>query len=124
LLRAGIQIDRGNELAVSRMLQRGPAYRARSWAWPSDEQTGGSGTGGGDLAAAAAGVLSSPPAGKTPPVILDANNNVRSGGSRWEGVETPRQNEVPDAAAGIVEVRESPPDAREDVGLAASPLVG
>lgn len=52
------QIDRGDEVAVRRMLQRGPAYRARSWAWLSDEEADG--VGGGDTidaATAAAGVL-------------------------------------------------------------------
>lgn len=40
-------MDRGKELAIRRMLQRGPAYRARSWAWPAEEE-GGAGDGGGD----------------------------------------------------------------------------
>ncbi|CAN0041563.1 unnamed protein product, partial [Laminaria digitata] len=38
LRREGVQMDRGKEVAVRRMLQRGPAYRARSWAWPSDDE--------------------------------------------------------------------------------------
>ncbi|CAM9602212.1 unnamed protein product, partial [Laminaria digitata] len=32
------QTNRGKEVAIHRMLQRGPAYQARSWAWPSDNQ--------------------------------------------------------------------------------------
>ncbi|CAM9449895.1 unnamed protein product [Laminaria digitata] len=62
---------RGKEVAVRRMLQRGPAYRARSWAWPSDAEEADTDGGGGrgTAAAAAAAVLSSPPAMKTAPVI-------------------------------------------------------
>ncbi|CAM9834228.1 unnamed protein product [Laminaria digitata] len=65
--------DRGEEVAIRRMLQRGPAYRARSWAWPLDAKGAGvRGSGYGDTAAtpasAAAAVLSSPPALKTPPI--------------------------------------------------------
>ena len=64
------QMDRGEEVAIRRMLQRGPAYRARSWAWPSDGGGGAAGRGGGDTAAAAAAaVLPSPPAVTLPPVI-------------------------------------------------------
>lgn len=55
---------RENAVAIRRMLRRGPAYRARSWAWPSDDEeeadAGGGGDGSdGDVAAAA--VLASPP---------------------------------------------------------------
>ena len=62
------QMNGMKEIAVRLMLERGPAYRARSWAWPSDEEAN-AGDGGGTTAAAAAGVLSSPPAMKTPPAI-------------------------------------------------------
>ena len=48
------QMDRGDEVSVRRMLQRCPVYRARSWAWPSNEQADASGSGVGDTAAAAA----------------------------------------------------------------------
>lgn len=37
--------DRGKEVAVSRMLERGTAYRARSWAWGCYEGAGGGGGG-------------------------------------------------------------------------------
>ncbi|CAN0070648.1 unnamed protein product [Laminaria digitata] len=60
----------GEEIAIRRMLQRGPAYRARSWVWPSGEEeadVGGRGDGG-TTAAAAADVLSPPPAVKPPTV--------------------------------------------------------
>ena len=72
--------DRGKGVAICRMLQRGPAYRARSWAWPcfserdvgrsGDVSSGGdvSGSGDGDLAPTSP-VFSSPPAVKTPPVM-------------------------------------------------------
>ena len=58
-LAQGVEMDLGKATAIHRMLQRGPAYRARSWAWPSGE-SGGAGDGGdgrdpaGALAAAAA----------------------------------------------------------------------
>ncbi|CAM9449823.1 unnamed protein product [Laminaria digitata] len=71
-LDAEVRADRGREVAIRRMLQRGPAYRARSWAWPSGEEAhaGGSGDGGiPGAAGAAAAVLSSPAAAKNPPVI-------------------------------------------------------
>ncbi|CAM9568856.1 unnamed protein product, partial [Laminaria digitata] len=46
-LDGGAPMDRGKGVAIRRMLQRGPAYRARSWAWPSDaeeaDDAGGSG---------------------------------------------------------------------------------
>ncbi|CAM9595099.1 unnamed protein product [Laminaria digitata] len=62
--------DPGQEVAIRRMLQRGSAHRARSWAWPSDKEAdvGGSGDGG-TAAASTVAVLSSPPAVKTPPVV-------------------------------------------------------
>ncbi|CAM9953176.1 unnamed protein product [Laminaria digitata] len=62
------QMDQGNVTAIRRMLQRGPAYRARSWAWPSEEEGNADGSGDGDTAVAAA-VLSSPPAVYIPPVL-------------------------------------------------------
>ncbi|CAN0066953.1 unnamed protein product [Laminaria digitata] len=67
--RVGGRTDRGKEVALRRMLKRGPAYRARAWAWPSDAE--GAKRGGGDTAAAAAAatVFSSPPAVKNPPAI-------------------------------------------------------
>ncbi|CAN0418021.1 unnamed protein product [Laminaria digitata] len=65
-----IQRDRGKEIAIRRMLQRGPACRARSWAWPCDEiADAGGGSDGGDTAAADAAVLASPPAVKNPPIV-------------------------------------------------------
>ena len=42
-----VAIDRGEELAIRRMLQRAPAYRARSWAWPAAEEADAGGGGGG-----------------------------------------------------------------------------
>ncbi|CAN0183390.1 unnamed protein product [Laminaria digitata] len=33
-----VQIGRREGAALRRMLERGPAYRARSWAWPSDDE--------------------------------------------------------------------------------------
>ncbi|CAM9366004.1 unnamed protein product [Laminaria digitata] len=45
-----VSIGPGQEVAIRRMLQRGPAYRARSWAWPAaaeDADTGGDDGGGG-----------------------------------------------------------------------------
>ncbi|CAN0276436.1 unnamed protein product, partial [Laminaria digitata] len=67
------QVDRQDEVAIGRMLQRGPAYRARAWAWPCDEEADAGGSGDGDTAAAAAAAaaagLSPPPAVETPPVI-------------------------------------------------------
>ena len=49
-----VRVDRAKEV-VRRMLQRGPVYRARSWAWPSDTDAGGSDDG--DTAAVAAAVV-------------------------------------------------------------------
>ncbi|CAN0151274.1 unnamed protein product [Laminaria digitata] len=66
------QMVRGAEVAIRRMLQRGLAYRARSWAWPSDEEPGDgdtAGAAGGGRGGAAAAAISSPPAMKTPPVV-------------------------------------------------------
>ena len=75
-----VRMDRGEGVAIGRMLQRGPAYRARSWAWPyfserdvgrsGDVSSSGdvSGSGDGDLTPASP-VFSSPPAVKTPPVM-------------------------------------------------------
>ncbi|CAN0017402.1 unnamed protein product, partial [Laminaria digitata] len=40
------QIDRGKEIAVRRMLERGPAYRARSWVWPYGDEEADAGVGG------------------------------------------------------------------------------
>lgn len=61
------QLDRREEVAVRRMLQRGPAYRARSWAWPADEEAGDVDTAAAaPTAAAAAVVLASAPAMKIP----------------------------------------------------------
>ncbi|CAM9193044.1 unnamed protein product [Laminaria digitata] len=66
------EVEVGRRQNVTRrMLRQGPAYRARSWAWPSieEEKADAGGRGDGDTAAAAAAaVLSSPPAMKTPPV--------------------------------------------------------
>ncbi|CAM9890291.1 unnamed protein product [Laminaria digitata] len=71
--RLGARMERGKEVAVRRMLQRGPAFRARSWAWPSDtEEADAGGSRDGDTAAAAAAaadaVLSSTPGVETPSV--------------------------------------------------------
>ena len=69
----GVSMDQGKEVAIRRMLQRGPAYRARSWAWPSEEADAGchgdrnpSGGGGVGATGAAGAALSAPPAPKTP----------------------------------------------------------
>lgn len=59
------QMNRGEDVAIRRMLQRGPAYRARSWAWPTDEQVRAGVSGDGDTAAVA--VPSSRLVVKTPP---------------------------------------------------------
>lgn len=62
----GVQIDRGKEDVIRRMLQLGLAYRARSWAWTSDEEAdAGGGVGGGATNA----MISFPPAVPKPPVI-------------------------------------------------------
>ena len=47
------QIDPSERLAVRQMLHRGPAYRARYWAWPVNDEGGadGGGDADGDLAA-------------------------------------------------------------------------
>ncbi|CAM9136832.1 unnamed protein product [Laminaria digitata] len=60
----GLRMDRGKEVALRRMLEQGPAYRARSWAWPTEEAGGGDGGGGGKA------VPSSPPATPKLPVGL------------------------------------------------------
>ena len=67
-LGARVQIRRGEDVAVRRMLQRGPAYRARSWKWPSDEETEDAG-GGGDGGSVPAAVRWCSPAVKASPVI-------------------------------------------------------
>ena len=54
-------MDRGKEVAIRRMLRQGPAYRARSWAWPAEEADCGGCAGGG-------AVVSSPPAAPKAPV--------------------------------------------------------
>ena len=76
LRRDGVQMYREKAAAIRRMLGRGSAYRARSWAWPSDEEAATDGGSGGDTddgsggdTAAAAAVLSSPPAGPKPPPV-------------------------------------------------------
>lgn len=51
------------EVAIRRMLQRGPAYRARSWAWPCDQEADACGTGVGDTST----VLSLPQTAKPTP---------------------------------------------------------
>ena len=68
------QVDQREEVAIHRMLQRGPAYRARSWAWPSTEAEDAGCSGDGSTATTASAgaaaavfvVLSPPPAMKTP----------------------------------------------------------
>ena len=71
-------IDRGDEAAIRRVLERGPAYRARSWAWPCEEEADAGGRDGdGDAVAAApppavavaAAVLLPPLVVKPPPVV-------------------------------------------------------
>ena len=67
-----VQMDRGKEAAVGRMLQRGPSYRARSWAWASDDGADIGGSGDGDTNAAASATsaaLASRPAAKIPVVV-------------------------------------------------------
>ncbi|CAM9469429.1 unnamed protein product [Laminaria digitata] len=59
--REQLPMDRGKEVAIRRMLRQGPAYRARSWAWPAREAGGGGGGGGG-------AVVSSQPAAPNAPV--------------------------------------------------------
>ena len=54
-----VQRDRGEEVAVRRILERAPAYRARSWVWPTEEASGDSYGGGG-------AILSSAPVPKAP----------------------------------------------------------
>lgn len=56
-----VQTDQGKKVAIRRMLEQGPAYRARSWAWPTEEADGG---GCGDSKT----VPSSPPAAPKLPV--------------------------------------------------------
>lgn len=81
-----IHKDGVKEAATRRVLQRSPAYRAQSWAWPSDQEEDVGGSGDGEAAgagAARAAVPSSPPAAKTSPVvgvqIFRANEkNIRS----------------------------------------------
>lgn len=65
-----VQTDRAKECCISRMLQRGPAYRARSWAWACNAEAddcesgeGGTATGGGDA------VLSTPQPVKATPTV-------------------------------------------------------
>ena len=69
----GVKVDRGKKIAIRRMLQRPPAYRARSWAWPSGEEPDAGGSGDVDTSAAATAaaaasvaVASSRPAVKIP----------------------------------------------------------
>lgn len=68
------QMNRRKDVAIRRMLQRGPAYRARSWLWPSDEEETDAtvcrdrDTAGAALTSAAT-VPSFPPTVNTPPVI-------------------------------------------------------
>lgn len=67
------QMNRGKDVAIRRMLQRGPAYRARSWLWPSDDEEETDATVCRDRDAAGAAttpavtVPSFPPTLKTPP---------------------------------------------------------
>lgn len=64
----------GDGAAICGMLDRGPAYRARSWAWPLDLKAGDVGTGDSDhdnvVALAVVALLPSLPAMKTPPVHI------------------------------------------------------
>ena len=72
----GARMNGGKEVAIRRMLQRGPAYRARSWAWPVGEVADAVGIGdgassaaaGAGAAGAAAAVLPSPAV--TPPLVI------------------------------------------------------
>lgn len=58
-----LTMDGGKQVAIRRMLEQSPAYRARSWAWPTEEADGGD---RGD----AKTVPSSPPAAPKLPVDL------------------------------------------------------
>ena len=62
-------MDRGKEVTFRRMLERAPACRARSWAWPSDREADTRGCDDGDAAGAGAAVLSYPPALKPASVL-------------------------------------------------------
>ena len=42
-----VAMDKGEQLAIRRMLERASAYRARSWAWPAAEGEADAGGGGG-----------------------------------------------------------------------------
>lgn len=54
--------DWGEAVAIRRMLHRGPAYRARSWAWPSDDKSDTCGNGDGvSTGATAAAAVHLPP---------------------------------------------------------------
>ncbi|CAM9136674.1 unnamed protein product [Laminaria digitata] len=66
LLQEDLPMNRQKEVAVRRMLEQGPAYRARSWALPAKSMVGGGDcrVGGGGKEA----VLSSAPATKGLPV--------------------------------------------------------
>lgn len=57
--RRGRSMSRGQKLTVRRMLERGPAYRARSWTWPTEGADGAYCDDDGDA------VISSPPAVRT-----------------------------------------------------------
>lgn len=64
-------INRGEELAIRRMLDRGPAYRSRPWAWHLDEkaETGGGVSHREDDTATAASLVAAAAAPPSPPAM-------------------------------------------------------
>lgn len=67
--RGPIRSDPSEGIAIRRMLDRGPAYRARSWAWPCDDRGGVDGSGRGYEDTASAILASSAPVSTTNPEI-------------------------------------------------------
>lgn len=77
-------IVRGEELAIRRMLLRGPAYRALSWAWPAAKADPAWGNGGGGNrdtrggASSPASGVPKTPKGPKPPTIMKSTKATKA----------------------------------------------
>lgn len=83
-LETEVHMGRGRAVAIGRMLQHGPAYRARSWTWPYGENIIAGGNDDGDNgsgAGAATSVVFSPPRAVNFPPVAGAKIVLPNGSS-------------------------------------------